>query len=221
MPKQISLHKHNNILYYIVQEFRNLLNFIYPEYIDEELMKECNKNVINIKSNTTKFFETHIYLFKYEGIVRKKIIEYKFNDKSYLNDTFVKIMLKNEKICRFLKSYDIIMPVPIHKKRKKERGYNQSEIIAKKIAQNVPNLEFINDCLIKKVNTVAQSSLNKWQRIANVKNVYIINNTQKIKNKKVIIFDDIYTTGNTVNECAKILKQANANKILVLTIAKD
>lgn len=180
-----------------------------------------NYRNFNIKSIKNKYFENHIYLFKYEGVVREKIIDYKFNDKAYLNETFVKIMLKNEKICRFLESYDIIIPVPIHKKRKRVRGYNQSEIIARKIAQNVKKLEFVNDCLIKKQNTIAQSSLSKWQRIENVKGVYILKNKQKISNKNIIIFDDIYTTGSTVNECAKVLKQANANKILVLTLAKD
>ena len=218
MIKQI-LQKYYIGLSLLRQKCPNMTNLIYPEYIDEDLIKISEYN--NGKNYTVKnkYFKEHIYLFKYEGIVREKIIDYKFNDKAYLNETFVKIMLKNEKICGFLKKYDIIMPVPIHKKRMKERGYNQSEIIAKKLAKYIDGLNFVNDCLIKQTNTVAQSTLKKCQRIENVKNVYILKNEQKINNKNIVIFDDIYTTGSTVNECAKLLKRAN--KILVLTIAKD
>lgn len=223
------LQKCYNGLSLLGQKCTDLLRPIYPEFIDEELMKfdicsnktNRNYNVKNMRNMEEKYFDNHIYLFKYEGVVRQKIIDYKFNDKAYLNETFVKIMLKNEKMCRFLESYDIIIPVPIHKKRKKVRGYNQSEIIAKKLAKNLKKLEFVNDCLIKKENTIEQSSLNKWQRIENAKGVYILKNEQKIINKNIIIFDDIYTTGSTVNECARVLKRANANKILVLTLAKD
>ena len=63
--------------------------------------------------------------------------------------------------------------------------------------------------------------LNKKQRIENVKNVYKIQNEQKIKEKAVLLFDDIYTTGATAKECAKVLKQAGASKVGILTIAKD
>ena len=66
-----------------------------------------------------------------------------------------------------------------------------------------------------------QSKLDKSSRNQNVKNVYKVVNTQKIKNKRIILFDDIFTTGSTVNEISKILKQNGAKQILVLTIAKD
>ena len=74
---------------------------------------------------------------------------------------------------------------------------------------------------IKIKNNKPQSTLNKKQRKQNVKNVYKLENKGKIENKNIVLFDDIYTTGNTANEIAKILKQNGANKILVLTIAKD
>ena len=70
-------------------------------------------------------------------------------------------------------------------------------------------------------NTKPQSTLSQKQRKDNVKNVYKLVNKEKISNKKIIIFDDIYTTGSTVNEISKILKQNGAKEIIVLTIAKD
>ena len=160
-------------------------------------------------------------MFKYKDI-RDKILAYKFDDKPYYYKTFVNILLNNKKICEILKSYDIIIPVPIHNKRRKERGYNQTELISKEISKNIYGLEYIN-ILTKSVNTAPQSTLNKEQRSINYKNVYKLKKLdyQKIQQKSVLIFDDIYTTGATANECAKAIKTLQPYKIGILTIAKD
>ena len=86
---------------------------------------------------------------------------------------------------------------------------------------NLYKLKYKNNILLKIVNNKVQSTLTKRERELNVKNVYKVAEEQKIVNKNIIIFDDIYTTGNTVNECAKVLKESGANKIGILTIAKD
>ncbi len=109
----------------------------------------------------------------------------------------------------------------MHKKKEKIRGYNQSALIAKEIAKKNNNLKYENDILLKIINNKVQSTLSKKERKINVKNAYKVLEKQKLINKNVIIFDDIYTTGNTVNECARILKENGANKIGILTIAKD
>ena len=121
-----------------------------------------------------------------------------------------------------LEKYDIIIVVPVSNKRKKERGYNQSKLLAKEIAQiiNVP----VSDNIIKKVkDTVPQSTLNKEQRLENAKNVYRVTNIKKVLNRNILILDDIYTTGSTVNECARVLIEQGIKKdqIGVITIAKD
>lgn len=170
------------------------------------------------------YFNEHIYLFQYENFIREQIINYKFNNKPYYYMTFEKIFINNKKICDNLKSYDIIVSVPMHNKKKRERGYNQTEIIAKQLSKDVEkqgtNLKYVNS-LNKTKNNTAQSLLNKKQRIENAKNAYSINETEIIKNKRILIFDDIFTTGSTANECAKILKKYTNKKIGVLTIAKD
>ena len=188
--------------------------------------KDCGKRInsqlnLNIENKAGYYFEKHMYLFKYKNEIRNLILDYKFRDKSYLYELFAKIITKNEKICGILEKYDIIIPVPIHKKRKKQRGYNQSELVARQISKNIANLQLENKAFIKIKNNKPQSTLSKKQRKQNVKNVYKLENKGKIENKNIVLFDDIYTTGNTANEIAKILKQNGANKILVLTIAKD
>ncbi len=79
----------------------------------------------------------------------------------------------------------------------------------------------ITNSLYKIKNIQPQSSLDKQNREKNIQGAYVIKNTKNIINKKVLLVDDIYTTGNTVNECSKMLKLAGARKIGILTIAKD
>ena len=137
-----------------------VLNLIYPptcgicgKLNDDFLCKKCYKILeseaefgIEQYTDEDKIFDQHLYIFKYEGIIRKIILKYKFQDKAYLYKTFVNFLLKNEKFFEILKSYDTIIPVPISKKREKERGYNQSLLLAKEIANNT-GLNLINNCL--------------------------------------------------------------------------
>lgn len=210
----------------------SILNFIYPDTcgICGEICKEslCKKCAIEIKKheidlinkNKKMYFNESMHIFKYNGIIRQKLIEYKFQDQAYMYKTFAKIILKNKKVCGFLEKYDIIIPVPIHKKRRLKRGYNQTELVAKEICKNT-GLELKTDTLVKQKNIVAQSELNKNERKSNIKNAFKVKNTGKIIGKKILLFDDIYTTGSTVNECSKMLREAAVKQIGVLTIAKD
>lgn len=207
----------------------NILELIYPKTcgICEEISKSylCNKCKIKLnellKLNTVegknKYFRFHTYLFKYEGVIRDKLLQYKFREHSYLYKFFVEIIINN---CNLKNNYDIIMPVPIHKKRKSVRGYNQSELIAKDISKLL-GMEYYNNVLIKDSNNIPQSTLNQKQRQKNVLGVYRVQNAQKINCKSILLIDDIYTTGSTVNECAKVLKKNGAKLVDVLTIAKD
>ena len=199
-----------------------------------ELKKQTEVNILQKEEIEEKNFEELMYIFKYEGQVRKLILDYKFNEKSYMYKTFVNFLLNNKKIFENIKKYDKIIPVPISKKRYKERGYNQSLLIAKEISKQTQykanienkqkektNLELVNNCLIKTKNIIEQSKLNKEERQNNIQGVYSLQNPQIITNQKILLVDDIYTTGSTVNECSKILKQANPKKIGILVLAKD
>lgn len=210
----------------------NLLKLIYPDVCafcnkiqKESLCKKCEEKIKKYKKDIVirsknNYFEELISIFKYEGLIREKIIQYKFQDKSYIYNTFAKIILKNEKVCGLLKKYDIIIPVPIHRKRKLQRGYNQTQLIAKETAKNI-DIKLCDDVLVKSKNTIAQSKLNKNKRKQNIKNAFKVLNLEKIQGKNILLFDDIFTTGSTVNECSKILKKVGAKTVGVLTIAKD
>ena len=210
----------------------NLLELVYPnvcgfcnKICKNELCNKCKMKIIQhqidiVIKPENKYFKELISILKYEGIIRYKILQYKFEDKAYIYKTFAKIVLKNKKVCGLLKKYDIIIPVPIHKKRKLQRGYNQTQLIAKEISKNI-DIKFCNNVLVKNKNTIAQSKLNKNKRKQNIKGAFKALNVQNIQGKSVLLFDDIYTTGSTANECSKILKEAGAKTVGVLTIAKD
>lgn len=211
---------------------KKFLNLIYPpvcgfcgKICNEHLCKKCEikikkHEIVSVRRISNTYFEEILCIFKYEDIIRSTLIKYKFQNKAYLYKTFSKIIVKNKKIYSFLKNYDIIIPVPISKKRNRQRGYNQSYLIAKEIAEK-SNLKCEKKCLVKQKDTIEQSKLDKEQRKINVQGAYGIINKEKLINKNVLLLDDIYTTGNTVKECAKRLKQSGAKKVGVLTIAKD
>ena len=148
---------------------KRAINLIFPNVcgICDKVCKEhlCTKceirlnNIAKVKIDNynDKNFKKHLYIFKYEGIIKERLIKFKFREKAYIYKTFVKFLIKKEKVCRFLKSYDIIIPVPIHYNRKVTRGYNQSGLIAKELAQKL-DIEYNDKILFKRINNKPQST---------------------------------------------------------------
>ena len=112
-----------------------------------------------------------------------------------------------------MREYDGIVIVPLSKQRLRERGFNQSEIMGKYIAEAL-DLPIIN-CIQKVIHTQTQSNLKGLDRINNVKNSFKI--TQPLTDKRIIIFDDIFTTGSTINEVARVIKNAGAKTVCAIT----
>ena len=208
----------NKALEYIFLPCCGVCNKLGEGYLCRRCEKELEKYIVNLKHILENAEAFHV--FKYEKLIRKMIIGYKFNDKSYLYKTFCEIIVKNKKTLEFIKSYDIIIPVPIHKKRKKERGYNQSELIVQELSRRI-GIKYYKNILVKTINNKPQSTLSKEMRKENTENVYKLAEKEKINNKKVLLFDDIYTTGATANSCIKELKKAKTKKIGLLTLAID
>ena len=174
------------------------------------------------------YFDELFYSFEYKGIIRKLLLKYKFYGSAYLSYMFANLLINNPKVKNILERYDIIIPVPMDKIKKIKRGYNQTELIINifksysQILKNVSLKKFdYKDYIIKIKKSKTQSKLNFKQRQENIKNVFKVKNFNKLKNKNIIIFDDICTTGATVNEISRILKDIGVNRIIVLVIAKD
>ena len=164
------------------------------------------------------FFDYMYSSYAYDGFIRKLVLNFKFSNKKYLYDFLSYKLIEDLKHFEAFK-IDLILYVPISFKRYLERGYNQSFLIAKKVSieYNIPILKF---CLIKTRNNKRQSELKLHERKENIKGVYRVLFDKLIKDKNILLIDDIYTTGATADECSRVLKMAGAKNILLATIAK-
>lgn len=203
----------------------NLLDFIYPNrcIFCEEVMP------INEKDGICKYCymeidfiindnEPRLSVFSYDDITRFSILRLKYYNKKYYAKIFGKMMYNKLRKIN-IQHYDYIVYVPMHKKKKKKRGYDQAELIADELSK-LSNIPIEKDNLIRIKNTLPQSKVAFKDREKNVKDVFKVLNPQKFENKNILLIDDIYTTGNTLNYCAKELKKANANIICYFTLAK-
>ncbi|MBU1159785.1 ComF family protein, partial [Patescibacteria group bacterium] len=122
----------------------------------------------------------------------------------------------------------LIIPIPLHKNRLKTRGFNQSELIAQKLAEKIQisdvdakNIGCQTNILYKIKETPTQVSIkNRKDRLKNLENAFKAENADLIKNKKIILIDDISTTGATMKECKKVLRTAGAKKIIGIVVAR-
>ena len=208
-----------------------IFNFLFPpvcgiclkkteNWICKECLKKLNIN-LNIIKNSVNDIKYNLYFISYyKDNIKKLLIDYKFNRKSYIYKTFSNIIINNNKLCKILKSYDIMIPVPMNKKRQFIRGYNQTELITKELSKK---LKIENCSILEKVKeNKMQSKLSFIDRKNNVKNVFKVKNKFEniINQKNIIIFDDIYTTGFTTLECIKEIKKFNPKKIDIFVISK-
>ena len=157
-------------------------------------------------------------LFDYHSKVKSAIWSFKFRGKSEFSYNFsVKIVDCIRSSNMFNIKYDFITSVPMTFSRYVNRGYNQASLIGKDISKilNIPYKKLLK----KIVNNKIQHTLNKNERAKNVQGVYKAININNIKGKTILLCDDIVTTGNTLSECARILLNAGAEKVLCVTIA--
>jgi ComF family protein len=114
---------------------------------------------------------------------------------------------------------DLVIPVPLHPTRLREREFNQSLLLADQVAQYVGRpLSFTN--LVRTVPSEPQSTLSRKERMKNLRRAFAVRQPQSIAQKRILLIDDVFTTGTTVNECAKVLREAGAEAIFVLTLAR-
>ncbi len=115
----------------------------------------------------------------------------------------------------------LIVPVPLHASKRRSRGFNQAEMIARAATSSLPaGFEFAPDLLRRTRDTHSQVGLDREQRIANMRGAFRVMDKDAVKGRTVIVVDDVMTTGTTVSECARVLKKAGAEKVLAATVAR-
>lgn len=114
---------------------------------------------------------------------------------------------------------DSIVPVPLHPKRERERGYNHARIIAKYLAA-FKNVQLLDKHLVKVKNVPPQMSLAMEDRLKSVRGAFAVNRREEVKDKVLLLLDDVFTTGSTVGECSRSLIEAGAQEVRAITIAQ-
>ena len=114
---------------------------------------------------------------------------------------------------------DLVIPVPLHPSRLREREFNQSLLLADQVAKHLGRpLSFTN--LVRTAPSEPQSTLSRKERMKNLRRAFAVRRPESIARKRVLLIDDVLTTGTTVNECAKVLRTAGAEAVFVLTLAR-
>ncbi len=166
--------------------------------------------------NMNRAFDLSLSALRYDDNSRRMIIGFKHQDRLEYATYFAKLLKRAGS--RFFADSDMIVPVPLHKKRLIKRRYNQSALLSRILAHDI-GVAHEPELLIRTKNTPPQDgNLNK--RSKNVRGAFKVTRTnrEKVKNRTILLIDDVYTTGATVENCAIALKRAGAAKVYVLTI---
>jgi ComF family protein len=170
-------------------------------------------------AHRTIHFETAVAAYRSRGIVRQIIHDFKYGHQIYLRQLvarWLRAALDDTRLrhCHF----DIIIPVPLHPTRQRERGFNQASLLAELLSARVsipskPALERIR-------YTTTQTALDRAERMENLHNAFHLRKNVDVRGLRVLLIDDVLTTGSTLSECARILKRAGAISVHAATAAR-
>jgi competence protein ComFC len=170
-----------------------------------------------------------ISFFPYKGLIKKAIIKLKYGFVTDLGEELAELMLKviiqNQEFSWLKKIGQkrkvILIPLPLHQQRWRWRGFNQSELLGKKLAESL-NWILETQLLARQKNTQPQVSLKSEERRENIKDSFIITRkmTAFLKRKTIILFDDVWTTGSTLKEAQEVLRKVGFKKVFGLTICR-
>ncbi len=188
-----------------------------------ELCTCCSKPLLTEQSDRCSdcrkkghFYEQGKALWVYEEALQKRIKQYKYGNRRELGIVFANAL------GRYYNEYmnwpiDMVIPVPPHKKRVRERGHNQMLLIGKNFSR-LTDLPLCQGGLMRVLPTKAQEGLSDKERLLNVSKAFIADGDM-VRGKNILLLDDVYTTGATMDSCSKVLLEAGANRIYFMTVA--
>jgi ComF family protein len=156
----------------------------------------------------------------YEPTMREAIHLFKYQRKQVLAEPLIQLIIDHLPDDLATEAYDLLLPIPLHRKRLRERGFNQAEQLAKGIAK-VWNVPIGADVLRRVRDTAPQSSLeSRHARRENIADAFEVHSPELIQGRRILLIDDIFTTGTTIYEALKVLKAADAAGVDVLTLSR-
>lgn len=155
---------------------------------------------------------------RYEGIVRDSVKRFKFHDRPGYYRAFALLLAERLKKMTNISEFDIITCVPLHKSKESMRGYNQSRLISAELGRKL-GIPVDNRLLSRERHTGSQSLKTRYERFINVSGAFRVNRRDSVKGRTVLLVDDVMTTGSTLEECSRVLKEAGAKKVVGAVIA--
>lgn len=194
------------------------------KFVREPKCKKCGKSLMieekeycNDCMKNEHLYDWGFSAFVYNDLVKKSIYRFKYHNRREYAYCYGKIIADEfyEEIS--MMNPDVIIPVPIHRKRYMRRGYNQAELLARELSIST-GIPMDNKILIRVANTRAQKELSVKERHKNLEKAFKITE-DVVKYNKIVIVDDIYTTGSTINACSKVLLENGAKKIYFISLS--
>jgi len=182
------------------------------------LSREEKSHLCGACSKEEKYFTMGRALGCYEGPLRKAVHRWKYEGKTHLSPLFGEWMA--ERFFHYWETnlFDLLIPVPLHPGRLRERGFNQALLLARELSRRT-GLPYRKRVLEKKKPTLPQASLSGRERETGVRGAFHLEELEEIRDKVILLIDDVYTTGTTVNECSKVLMAGGAKRVDVFTLA--
>jgi len=205
--------------YYLCAECLGKIRLI----IKEESCSRCGKeSAISL----CKSCKEKKYYFKkarsagiYDGVLKECIHLFKYDKKTYLARPLGKLLIRLIHDEQDLSKAELLVPVPLDKRRYRERGFNQAQLLAAIVSKEIGIP--ISGSLHRTGNAPSQTQLSPQERLKNVKGLFKIVYNDGVINKSVLLIDDVFTTGATVDECARTLVNAGAQEVNILTVARS
>jgi ComF family protein len=202
-----------------IADFRHICSPLCPicgvtfpsEIKDDHLCEDCLRK--------RPFYDSAVAPYRYEGPILEAIHRFKYGAKSFLAASLGPLLAQFTEERIENPRHLLTMPVPLHPKRVRERGFNQSLLLARYVARGLKSdLDFLS---LKRLRyTLPQTRLAKKERQKNVRGAFQLNSRDAVKGKTIVLVDDVVTTGNTMNECARVLKKGGACKVFCVSLAR-
>ena len=163
------------------------------------------------------YFDRAYSPFCYEGVIRKAVLDMKFNNLGANAKVLARYLVFEAD--RQKLEYDLVTYAPVSTKTLKTRRYNQAQLLARAFCDILNKTDLLAETVVKIRETSPQEKLSRSERKTNLVGSYRLHPLANVKNKRILLIDDVKTTGATINECAKVLKRHGAAQVTALTLA--